>query len=87
MSSCEFYFILSCFYFVSLISKNSQTISYPIVYIIPMFGAKGANAVVGIQLGYCIADVISKCGVGFIIYNITAKKSALTDKDGYRAVQ
>jgi len=49
--------------------------TYPIVYIIPMFGVSGADAVVGIQVGYCIADVISKCGVGFLIYNITILKS------------
>ena len=28
------------------------------------------------QLGYCAADIISKCGVGFLIYNITVTKSA-----------
>jgi bacteriorhodopsin len=50
--------------------------TYPIVYVLPMMGLAGANAVVGIQLGYCLADVISKCGVGFLIYNITATKSA-----------
>jgi len=49
--------------------------TYPIVYIIPMFGAKGATAVVGIQMGYCLSDVISKCGVGFLIYGITNAKS------------
>merc|ERR1712146_446219 len=37
--------------------------TYPIVYIIPMMGATGANAVVGIQMGYCVSDIISKCGV------------------------
>jgi len=50
-------------------------LTYPIVYIIPMFGAQGANAVVGIQMGYCISDIISKCGVGFLIYGITNAKS------------
>jgi bacteriorhodopsin len=49
--------------------------TYPIVYIIPMFGAKGASAVVGIQVGYCVSDIISKCGVGFLIYGITNAKS------------
>jgi len=49
--------------------------TYPIVYIIPMFGVGGAKAVVGIQVGYCIADIISKCGVGILIYQITAAKS------------
>merc|ERR1712100_8027 len=55
-------------------------LTYPIVYIIPMMGATGSSAVVGIQVGYCISDVISKCGVGFIIYRITLAKSQATDK-------
>jgi len=49
--------------------------TYPVVYLFPFFGISGAQAVVGIQLGYCVSDVISKCGVGFLIYNITIKKS------------
>merc|ERR1711871_1521130 len=49
--------------------------TYPIVYIIPMMGAQGANAVVGIQLGYCVSDTISKCGVGLLIYDISNAKS------------
>merc|ERR1711966_502063 len=36
--------------------------TYPIVYLIPMIGSGGtAGTVVGIQIGYCISDVISKC--------------------------
>jgi len=50
-------------------------LTYPVVYIIPMLGAKGANAVVGIQIGYCLSDIIAKCGVGFLIYSITNAKS------------
>ena len=49
--------------------------TYPVVYLLPFMGISGAKAVVGIQLGYCASDVISKCGVGFLIYNITVKKS------------
>jgi len=49
--------------------------TYPVVYLFPFLGISGAHAVVGIQLGYCVSDVISKCGVGFLIYNITLKKS------------
>merc|ERR1739845_207782 len=54
--------------------------TYPIVYLLPFMGVSGANAVVGIQLGYCASDVISKCGVGFLIYNITMKKSEAIKK-------
>merc|ERR1711871_1824388 len=50
-------------------------LTYPIVYIIPMMGVSGANAVVGIQMGYCVSDIISKCGVGFLICGITVAKS------------
>jgi len=50
--------------------------TYPVVYLFPFFRLSGAQAVVGIQLGYCVSDVISKCGVGFLIYNITIKKSS-----------
>ena len=62
--------------------------TYPIVYIFPMIGFEGAGAVVSIQLGYCVADIISKCGVGFLIYNITLAKSEsarwLSSKEGAR---
>merc|ERR1711862_748479 len=50
--------------------------TYPIVYLFPMFGFKAATAVVSIQIGYCVSDIISKCGVGIIIYQITYAKSA-----------
>ena len=51
--------------------------TYPVVYLFPFFpGFQGTYAVVGIQLGYCTSDIISKCGVGFLIYNITITKSA-----------
>lgn len=51
-------------------------LTYPIVYILPMLGLGGGKAVVGIQVGYCVSDVIAKCGVGFIIYGITVAKSS-----------
>jgi len=49
--------------------------TYPVVYLFPMFGITAANAVVGIQIGYCASDIISKCGVGLVIYQITYAKS------------
>jgi len=51
-------------------------LTYPVVYLFPMFGFAGAQAVVAIQCGYCCSDIISKCGVGLIIYQITSAKSA-----------
>merc|ERR1711988_1814557 len=58
----------------------------PFVYIIPMFGAKGADAIVGIQVGYCVSDIISKCGVGLIVYTITNAKSEALGGGGGMAV-
>jgi len=49
--------------------------TYPIVYLFPMLGINAANAVVSIQIGYCVSDIISKCGVGLVIYQITYAKS------------
>merc|ERR1739845_142866 len=49
--------------------------TYPIVYLFPMLGLSGGIAVVSIQIGYCISDIISKCGVGLVIYQITYAKS------------
>ena len=42
---------------------------YPVVYIFPMMGISGSNAIVGIQLGYSVSDIISKCGVGLVRVN------------------
>jgi len=50
--------------------------TYPVVYLFPMFGINAAHAVVSIQIGYCASDIISKCGVGLLIYQITYAKSS-----------
>merc|ERR1712190_207106 len=49
--------------------------TYPVVYLFPMLGINAATAVVSIQIGYCVSDIISKCGVGLVIYQITYAKS------------
>merc|ERR1712050_461323 len=49
--------------------------TYPVVYLLPMLGITASHAVVGIQVGYCCSDIISKCGVGLLIYQITYAKS------------
>ena len=56
--------------------------TYPIVYLFPMLGINAAHAVVSIEIGYCVSDIISKCGVGFLIYQISYAKS---DKQGHLA--
>merc|ERR1712050_183879 len=50
--------------------------TYPFVYLFPMLGISAAKAVVSIQLGYCASDIISKCGVGIVIYQISYAKSS-----------
>jgi len=50
-------------------------LTYPVVYVFPMIGFSGASAVVAIQVGYCVSDIIAKCGVGLLIYTVTAAKS------------
>merc|ERR1712166_751145 len=52
--------------------------TYPVVYLFPMLGINAAHAVVSIQIGYCASDIISKCGVGILIYQITYAKSNKT---------
>merc|ERR1712204_64933 len=49
--------------------------TYPVVYLFPMLGISASTAVVSIQVGYCVSDIISKCGVGIVIYQITYAKS------------
>jgi bacteriorhodopsin len=59
--------------------------TYPIVYVLPMMGIGGAQAVVAIQCGYCCSDIIAKCGVGLFIYQITSTKSENERKQGLLA--
>jgi len=50
--------------------------TYPVVYIFPMLGIQGDSIKVYIQLGYSVSDIISKCGVGLMIYQISMAKTA-----------
>merc|ERR1712046_426767 len=50
--------------------------TYPVVYLFPMLGMAGSQSVVLVQVGYCASDIISKCGVGLLIYQISYAKSA-----------
>jgi len=59
--------------------------TYPVVYVLPMLGIGGAQSVVAIQCGYCVSDIISKCGVGLYIYQITSTKSENERKQGLLA--
>merc|ERR1712031_88622 len=55
-----------------------------IVYILPMMSGSttgkaglSASSMVAVQVGYTVSDVISKCGVGFLVYNIALSKSMM----------
>ena len=48
---------------------------YPIVYMIPYTNLSGSDVTVGVQVGYTIADLIAKAGVGILIYMIAVRKS------------
>merc|ERR1711982_231267 len=50
--------------------------TYPVVCLFPMLGINAATSVVSIQIGYCVSDTISKCGVGLVIYQIAHAKSS-----------
>jgi len=58
--------------------------TYPVVYIFPMLSGStdgkaglSASAMVSVQVGYTISDIISKCGVGFLVYRIGLAKSEM----------
>lgn len=52
---------------------------YPISYLLPLIGVDGANAFVGRQVGYTVADILAKCLFGLTIYKIARLKSAHDD--------
>merc|ERR1712238_389504 len=56
--------------------------AYPMVYLLPMLGVSDPSTVVYIQLGYSNSDIISKCGVGLMIYQIAMAKTAALQKKG-----
>ena len=48
---------------------------YPIVYMIPYTNLGGAATETYVQVGYTIADIIAKAGVGVLVYMIAIRKS------------
>lgn len=48
---------------------------YPIVYMAPFVGLDGAAAETVVQVGYTIADIVAKAGIGVLIYMIAVRKS------------
>lgn len=54
---------------------------YPIAYLLPMLDVSGADAWVGKQIGYSVADIAAKCVYALIIYRIARIKSFADDPD------
>lgn len=50
---------------------------YPIVYVFPMLGLSGGQADTAVQIGYTIADIVSKVGLGMLVFIISVRKSEL----------
>jgi len=50
---------------------------YPIVYMAPFADVAGPTADTIIQIGYTIADLVAKAGVGILIYMIAVRKTAI----------
>lgn len=48
---------------------------YPVVFVFPMIGLTGGTAQTAVQVGYTIADIVSKAVFGVLIYLIAARKS------------
>ena len=48
---------------------------YPIVYMIPYTNLGGGSVETGVQIGYTIADLVAKAGVGIMVYMIAVRKS------------
>jgi bacteriorhodopsin len=50
---------------------------YPIVYMVPYTNLAGGSTETLLQVGYTLADIIAKAGVGVLIYLIAVRKSAV----------
>jgi bacteriorhodopsin len=59
---------------------------YPIAYLLPLLGVGGADAWVGKQIGYSIADILAKAVYALIIFNI-AKKKSYADDPSFAAIE
>jgi bacteriorhodopsin len=54
---------------------------YPVAYLLPMLNISGADAWVGKQIGYSVADIAAKCVYALIIYRIARIRSFEDDPD------
>ena len=54
---------------------------YPIVYMAPYAGLTGGTVTTTIQVGYTIADILAKAGLGILIFLIASTKSEVEARD------
>lgn len=59
---------------------------YPIVYMIPYTSLSGGSVETGVQIGYTIADLVAKVGVGILVYMIAVRKSEAEYGDAAKPV-
>ncbi|WP_375433537.1 bacteriorhodopsin-like [uncultured Friedmanniella sp.] len=59
---------------------------YPIAYLVPLLGFDGADAWVGKQAGYSVADILAKALYGLLIFRIARMKS-FADDPAFGAVE
>lgn len=59
---------------------------YPIVYMAPYAGLTGGTVTTTIQIGYTIADIVAKAGLGILIFLISVRKSEADGIDGAATV-
>jgi len=55
---------------------------YPVVYLFPLIGITGGSAVVAVEVGYTVADIVAKAVFGLVIFTIAVRKS---EAEGYKA--
>jgi len=48
---------------------------YPIVFLFPLIGLTGGAAIVAVEVGYTIADIVAKAVFGLLILAIAIRKS------------
>ena len=60
---------------------------YPLVYMLPYTGLSGGTVTSGVQIGYTLADIVSKVGLGILVYNIAVRKSAAEHDEAHAGRQ
>ena len=59
---------------------------YPIAYLLPLLNIGGADAWVGKQVGYSVADIVAKAVYALIIFGV-AKAKSYEDNPEFAAVE